>query len=258
MARTRGPARPDPAQPCPAAGASARDCVIAHSRPPGGGPLRWMRAAVVAFAILGAAAPGLSFADGGDAAPSPGEPVRMQGVVAAVGEKLGFAPCDGAPTALVDASPAGDLAALVAALEGHPRGSAAIDADFRIHAEGASELVRLRRIHVGDRACDDDLGEYVWRARGDDGTWSLAISPRRLLLRHRDHSVPASFRYRPFELVEPGVRVFQSSEGGDAIHVVLRSGRCGDVADRRITDYSIEITWRGARYEGCAWNGDPR
>jgi uncharacterized membrane protein len=221
--------------------------------------LRRIRAAIVAFAVVGAAVPGPSLAEEGAAPANASEPVRMQGVVAAVGDRLGFAPCDGAPTALVDASPAGDLAALVAAMEGHPRASAAVDADFRIRADAPWELVRLRRIHVGDRACDGDLADYVWRAHGDGDTWSLAISPRRLLLRHRDHAVPASFRYRPFELVEPGVRVFQASEGGDSIHLVLRSGRCGDAADdRRITDYSIEITWRGTRYEGCAWNGDPR
>ncbi len=217
-----------------------------------------MRGAILAFALLGAAMLGLLIADDGAAAVSAGEPIRMQGVVAAVGDQLGFAPCNGRPTRLIDASPAGDLAGLVAAMEGHPRGSAAVDADFRIRADAPWELTRLRRIHVGGRACEDDLADYVWRARGDDETWSLEMSPRKLLLRHRDFAVPASFRYRPFELVKPGLRVFQATEGGDSINLVLRSGRCGDVGAGRLTDYSIEITWRGMRYEGCAWNGDPR
>jgi uncharacterized membrane protein len=215
----------------------------------------------VAFSLLvGAAfaAAAASDQDARSAAAAVGDPVRMQGVVGAVGEHLGFAPCKGEPVTLLDASPEGDVAALAAVMQGHPRATAAVDADFRVHADASWQLVRLRRMHIGDRACDDDLADYVWRARGDDGTWSLEISPRRLLLRHRDHAVPASFRYRPFELVEPGVRVFQASDGGDAIHLVLRNGRCGDPAAGRITDYSIEVTWRGTRYAGCAWNGDPR
>ncbi len=182
----------------------------------------------------------------------------MQGVLAAAGEALGFAPCHGAPVMVRDATAQRDLAALVATMEGHQRGSAAIDADFRIHADAPWELVRLRRMHTGERACASDTAEYVWQARGADGAWSLVVSPRRLLLRHREHAVPASFRYRPFDEVESGVLVYQASTDRDAIHAVLRSGRCGRAEDGSLSDYAIEVNWRGARLVGCAWNGDPR
>lgn len=206
-------------------------------------------AAAVRFLLCAAAIP---------AAPAVAdEPLRLEGVLAAVGSELAFAPCEGTAAPARDATADADLAAVVAAMEGHPRGTVAIDADLAWRGDHW-ELLRLRRARTGTRSCEDDRADYNWRAEGGDGRWALEVTPRRLLLRHRGEPVPVSFRYRPFDVVAPGVLVFQAAERGASIHVVLRSGRCGGAATGRITDYAIELTWRGIRYEGCAWNGDPR
>lgn len=182
---------------------------------------------------------------------------RTLGELALARGQLGLAPCSGAPAAVLPTHAAGAAAALIARLHGGADGSLFIDADIAREPDGRWRIDRVRRAYREGPRCSEDLGDFVWRAAGDAGRWTVSVSRRYLSLRREGRS-PLFFRYRPFEPAGDAAWTYSGRAGPDAIHVVMRPVRCEDADAQRITDWSIEFTLAGTRYSGCAWGGEPR
>lgn len=182
---------------------------------------------------------------------------RVRGELALARGALGFAACDGEAGLVRDARAAGEAAALVARLHGGADGSLFIDADIAREADGRWRIDRIRRAYHEGPRCAEDLGEFVWRAADAGGAWTLSVSRRYVTLR-RPGARALFFRYQPFTAADEGAWTFSGRAGPDAIHVVMRPRRCEAGAARQVTDWAVEFSIAGARFEGCAWAGEPR
>ena len=196
------------------------------------------------------------------AAPAATEPAlaptaRLRGELALARGALGFAACEGEAAPVRDARAAGEAAALVARLHGGADGSLFIDADIAREADGRWRIDRIRRAYHEGPRCAEDLGEFVWRAADAGGAWTLSVSRRYVTLRRPD-ARPLFFRYQPFAAAGDGAWTYSGRAGPDAIHVVMRPRRCEDASARRVTDWKVEFSLAGMRFEGCAWAGEPR
>lgn len=193
-----------------------------------------------------------------DAAEAPLAPSsRLRGELALAQGALGFAACDGEAGPVVDARAAGEAAGLVARLHGGADGSLFIDADIAREADGRWRIDRIRRAYHEGPRCAEDLGEFVWRAADAGGAWTLSVSRRYVTLR-RPGARALFFRYQPFTAADEGAWTYSGRAGPDAIHVVMRPRRCDASAARQVTDWAVEFSIAGTRFEGCAWAGEPR
>lgn len=187
----------------------------------------------------------------------PAPATRLRGELALARGTLGFAACDGEFGPVRDVRAAGEAAALVARLNGGADGSLFIDADIAREAEGRWRIDRIRRAYHEGPRCAEDLGEFVWRAADAGGAWTLSVSRRYVTLR-RPGQRALFFRYQPFSAADAGAWTYSGRSGPDAIHVVMRPRRCEASAARQVTDWAVEFSIAGARFEGCAWGGEPR
>jgi uncharacterized membrane protein len=197
-----------------------------------------------------------------DAAPAAGAAPAAEAAGRRLGElvlargQLAFAPCRGVVATAHGVGAGVEAASLVARFNGGADGSVFLDADVGRDADGRWRIERIRRAYRDGPRCLEDLGEFVWRASADDGSWTLSSSRRYISVR-RAGQPALFFRYRPFAPAGDGQWTFAGRTDGTSINVVLRGKRCVDEPARRLTDWSVRFTLGGTEYTGCAWSGEP-
>ncbi len=182
---------------------------------------------------------------------------RLLGELALSRGTLGFAACDGTAGTAYTVPGAGDLAAVVRGFNDGADGVVFLDADLAHEPDGRWRIDRLHRAYRDGPRCAEDLRDFIWRAIGSDGSWTMEVSRRYVGIRQVGKR-PLFFRYRPFAPGADGELRFSAQAGGEQLVLVLRGARCVDSAARRSTPWQIEVTLGGAVSAGCAWTGMPR
>ena len=213
---------------------------------------------LVLLASMAAASP----ATAADSAVVPAAPLapsatRMLGELALSRGTLGFAACDGTAGIAYAAPGAGDLALVVSRFNDDSDGVVFLDADLARETDGRWRIDRVHRAYRDGPRCAEDLRDFIWRAIGSDGSWTMEVSRRYVSIRQVGKR-PLFFRFRPFVRGADGALRFSAQAEGEQLDLVLHGARCTDGDARRSTPWQIELTLGGTQSTGCAWTGIPR
>ena len=219
---------------------------LANAPPP---PARTAQAAPVAPATPApASAPATAVRSG----PPPGA-IRLRGLLRSVAGRLSFTPCDGAPMALEDRTPGGELGRALADLtsgqEGRP---------MFVELYGAREpgpggglgAVEVRRAAVEAAGCRERFDQREWTATGNEPSWRLEVTGRDLLFSVLGANALPRLAHTGLQREGDGF-VLVAPDGPDLV-VTIRERRCIDSQSGSLFAYAVEVSSEGRTYAGCA------
>jgi len=191
------------------------------------------------------------------------EQVRLQGELSVRDGELLLRPCDEQRRfALVDAGNIG-LAEEVRGLQGGS--SDPLFADLRgvlgsskkTGVDGRFEPNRLYRLELGGRSCrDPDFRQMIFRAAGNEPSWSVSVGAKGLLLQ-RPGQPPLALPYLEEQL--PGGALNLTSEAnGQHLELWVAPQRCVDAMSGAIRHLNAELRLDGQVQRGCAYLGGGR
>lgn len=184
--------------------------------------------------------------------PPPGA-IRLRGLVRSVGGRLSFTPCDGAPMALEDRTPAGELGRALAELtsgqEGRPMFVELYGAREPGPAGGLG-AVEVRRAAVEAAGCRERFDQREWTATGNEPSWRLEVTGRDLLFGVLGGNALPRLAHTGLQR-EGDAFVVVAPDGPDLV-VTIRERRCIDSQSGSLFAYAVEVSSDGRTYAGCA------
>jgi uncharacterized membrane protein len=114
---------------------------------------------------------------------------------------------------------------------------------------GAFELIS------GDAwTCESRLQDFLYGARGEDGSWSLEVTRAAITFIAAPGTPPAVFAYRPLE-EKDGALNFVDGQSDTAFSIDLQPTICLDRMTDSVFALKATVSSSDQSYQGCAWRG---
>jgi uncharacterized membrane protein/predicted small lipoprotein YifL len=122
-------------------------------------------------------------------------------------------------------------------------------------SEARPQFDRIERIYTEGAGCDEkDLGLSLYRARGNEPSWSLDVGPSGVKL-ERPNLPELVAEYQPLEQLDGGGRRFAADTGQGKLEVVLTPGTCKDGMSDTIYGWNASVKLGAEEMKGCAFSG---
>ena len=121
--------------------------------------------------------------------------------------------------------------------------------------DGKPELVAIDRVYTEGPGCDEkDLGLALFRAKGNEPSWSVDVTPSGVILARPEHET-LTFEYQPLAKDDKGVRTFKGEMPDGKLELTLTPGKCSDGMSDTVYGWTATALADGEQLKGCAYSG---